>query len=247
MKLRDLPRERGEILSTFITIDNAISMIISKHYLGDSPTSQTQINKETDFLVNVLGNDQFTFALKRNILIHILKKENLNESLIEELGRLNNLRNIFSHRTWLTNENPQVPESEIYYQNPKFPWDRTKNIPAEDLKNEYNSLWPDVIQWLMDLAEKQGYVFPPPLPRIGQLVNKDGTVYYVGNGVLLGIPDIETFNSWHYRFENVLPISNEERALPQGGNIPTKLEGYDNPLHQIAASGINEVGGDNNE
>jgi len=160
MKLKDLPNERGDIIQTFITIDNAISMIISKHYLGDSPNSSSRINKEIDFLINVMGNDQCTFALKRNVLQHILRIDNLDASLLEELNRVNSLRKTFAHRPWITIENPQTPESEIYYQNSKFPRDRNKNILAEDLKKEYYLLTPDIINWLYDLARRKGYNFP---------------------------------------------------------------------------------------
>jgi len=160
MKLKDLPTERGDIISVFITIDTAISMIISKHYLGDSPIPANQTNKEIDFLVNVMGNDQCTFGLKRNILQHILRIDNLDGSLLEELFRINKLRNIFAHSQYITNDNPSTPESEVYYQNPKFPWDKRKNISAEDLKKEYYSLTPDIISWLYDLAQKKGYIFP---------------------------------------------------------------------------------------
>jgi len=165
MKLKDLPKERGEILNVFITIDNGISMIISKHYLGDSPNSQNLINREIDFLVNVMGDDQCTFALKRNIFQHILRVDNLDGSLIEELNRLNKIRNIFAHRPWITSENPQTPESEVYFQNPKFPWDRSKNISADDLKREFYSLSPDIINWIYKLCEKKGYKFPQTLTK----------------------------------------------------------------------------------
>jgi hypothetical protein len=247
MKLKDLPKERGDILNVFITIDSAISMIISKHYLGDAPPQQSQINKEIDFLVNVMGNDQCTFALKRNIFTHILRNDNLDASLLEEVHRLNKLRNIFAHSPWITNENPQTQESEVYYQNPKFPWDKSKNILAEDLKKEFNSLAPDVINWLYNLAKKKGYVFPeiskqatenqPPstisLPRVGQLVDEDGTVYYVGDRALLGIPDLPTFNSWGFSFKQVVPANIAEKALPHNGRIPLKKGSFTDPLTQI--------------
>jgi hypothetical protein len=161
MKLKDLANDRGEILSVFITIDNALSMIISKHYLGDAPASPARVNRETDFLVNVMGNDQCTFALKRNIFAHILRIDNLDASLMEELYRVNKIRNIFAHSPWFTETNPQDPESEVYYQNSKFPWDKSKNILAEDLKREFNTLSPDIINWLYTLALNKGIALPP--------------------------------------------------------------------------------------
>ncbi len=154
MKFKDLHKERGEMISTFIVIETAISMIISRHYLGTS-------DKETDFLVNVLGNDQSSFALKRNILQHILKVDNSNESPLEDLNKLNKIRNTFAHRQHISNEIPQTSESEIYYADSQFPWNKAKNISAEDLKIKFYKLAPSVIDWLYALALKKGMPLPP--------------------------------------------------------------------------------------
>ncbi len=83
---------------------------------------------------------------------------------MEEINRLNNLRNTFAHRQHVTFDNPQTQESEIYFTNPKFPLDRSKNISAEDLKKEFDSLWPDVINWLYNMGLAKGI----PLPSVSK-------------------------------------------------------------------------------
>jgi hypothetical protein len=82
-------------------------------------------------------------------------------------------------------------------------------------------------------------VTPPPgptQPRVGQLVNNNGTVVYVGNGGIYGIPDLPTFDSWGFSFSQVLPANGAEQALPQIGVIPTKKSGCNTPLDQIAGT-----------
>lgn len=51
----------------------------------------------------------------------------------------------------------------------------------------------------------------------GTLINKGGTVYLVGaNGNLLGIPDLNTFNSWGYSFNNVVPANAADTGSQTG-------------------------------
>ncbi len=72
------------------------------------------------------------------------------------------------------------------------------------------------------------------IPRPGQLVNKEGTVYLVGNGVLHGIPSLAVFNSWGWVFTNVVTINSAESALPQGSPVPMKDPSCNKVLDQIA-------------
>jgi hypothetical protein len=70
-------------------------------------------------------------------------------------------------------------------------------------------------------------------PRTGALVNKDGTVYFVGIDKLMVVPDLLTFNSWGFSFAQVQPINGAERLLPLGDPMPKKLGNYSSPLEQI--------------
>lgn len=83
---------------------------------------------------------------------------------------------------------------------------------------------------------------PPPAPgaRVGQLIDKNGTVYYVGNGVLLGVPDLATLDSWGFTFSQVQPANSAEQGLEQNGVIPSRLPGCilgtNTPLDQLAGT-----------
>jgi len=50
----------------------------------------------------------------------------------------------------------------------------------------------------------------------GTLINKGGTVYLVGTNGLLGIPDLNTFNSWGYSFNNVVPANAADTGVQTG-------------------------------
>lgn len=82
--------------------------------------------------------------------------------------------------------------------------------------------------------------------RVGQLVSvqdpkkESQMVCYVGDGVLLGIPDLAVFNSWGFSFAQILPANRIEKHLPFGGVIPLKSGNYSNPLDQISNTGITQ-------
>ncbi len=94
------------------------------------------------------------------------------------------------------------------------------------------------MQRIEDAIVKAFNTFKYPIIRIGQLVNKEGIVYLVGDSVLLGVPDMETFQSWNYSFTDVHPANESEILLSVGGNIPKKDSAYNNPLEQISKKGI---------
>ena len=73
--------------------------------------------------------------------------------------------------------------------------------------------------------------------RTGKLVKtEDDMVHYVGKESLIGIPDLATFNSWGFNFSQVLPANNAEKILPKQGILPTKKQGFADPLEQMAGN-----------
>lgn len=71
-------------------------------------------------------------------------------------------------------------------------------------------------------------------PRVGQVINKNGTVYLVAERGLYDFPNLAAFNSWGFSFSQVLPANSAEAALPVIGVVPMKLSGCNTPLEQIA-------------
>jgi hypothetical protein len=63
----------------------------------------------------------------------------------------------------------------------------------------------------------------------GALINKSGTVYLVGPSGLLGIPDLNTFNSWGYSFTNVVPANAADMVLTQTGVMAMRVAGQLSP------------------
>ena len=61
--------------------------------------------------------------------------------------------------------------------------------------------------------------------RPGVLVNNNGTVQLVSTTGLLGFKDIDTFNSWGYSFNQVVPANAADQALSHVGYIPARQPG----------------------
>jgi hypothetical protein len=154
MKKKELFHERGLILDLFVSAETLISMIIAQHYFKDSVQTV-----KYDFQFFILENPNFSWRLKRETLAHILRKDNLDATNLEDLDRINSIRNIFAHRQFVTNDSPQTPESEIFFTNPKHPFDAKRNIFAENIKNEFYSLFGPVLDWLYVLAQTKGVQF----------------------------------------------------------------------------------------
>ena len=84
-----LSKYRSEIIEKFINIEWIINIIISQYYLKRADKS---------FLFEVLYDEYFSFALKRRILEKIIKNiANRDNRKIQDLNRLNTIRNYFAH------------------------------------------------------------------------------------------------------------------------------------------------------
>lgn len=59
-------------------------------------------------------------------------------------------------------------------------------------------------------------------PRVGKVINVNGTVYLVGNKGLYGFPDVATFISWGLSFSDVVTANAPEASLVQVGMVNKK-------------------------
>lgn len=57
------------------------------------------------------------------------------------------------------------------------------------------------------------------LHQPGTLINKGGTVYVVGNGGLLGVPDWATLKSWGYTAADIVTANSADWNLPNAGTL----------------------------
>lgn len=66
--------------------------------------------------------------------------------------------------------------------------------------------------------------------RTGVLINKNGTVYLVGNSGLLGIPSMDTLNSWGYSLTDIVKANTADSAEVQTGVMTTHQAGLLSPF-----------------
>ena len=81
-----LSKYRSEVIERFINIETIVDAIICQHYF-----KKMLIN----FYLEVLYDEYFSFGLKRRILEKIVK--NIDSQKIQDLNRLNTIRNYFAH------------------------------------------------------------------------------------------------------------------------------------------------------
>jgi hypothetical protein len=128
-----------------------VNAIISQHYL----------KKVVDaFLLEVLYDEYFNFGLKINILEKILEKINkFDNKKIQNLRRLNNIRNHFAHRNQqfidLNSGEERVPD-------PKRP---NVGLDLEFLHDEFVSKEKEVVLFLKEIFERLGGVLSEKMPK----------------------------------------------------------------------------------
>jgi len=86
MNEETLSERRGEVIEGFVNIESIINAVISQHYFK---------KQQGAFILEVLYDERFSFALKRSILEKIIPS--LDNKKIHDLNRLNTIRNYFAH------------------------------------------------------------------------------------------------------------------------------------------------------
>lgn len=67
--------------------------------------------------------------------------------------------------------------------------------------------------------------------RKGTLISSDGTIFLIGQDGLLGVPSVDTFQSWGYSFADVVPANSSDMQKPRVGVMSTRAPGYLNPAN----------------
>ena len=141
--MNELSKWRAEVIERFINVEWLINAIICQHYLKKT---------FTNFLLEVLYDEYFSFALKRRILEKILSQidNQNNKPKIDQLNRINIIRNYFAHC------NQQF--FEIGDDIGKVPDPRKTNraINFETLYEEFMSIVGDVELWLSEIFKSIG-------------------------------------------------------------------------------------------
>jgi len=144
MEEKTLSQMRAEVIEKFINIETIINAIISQHYFGN-------VNKQ--FFLEVLYDQNFNFALRHSILEKIVP--DLDRTQLQNLHRLNRIRNYFAHTGTEIFEGAEVPtegQVGIVYD----PRNLDKTIDYTQLYEEFHTLESTVINYLFNLSKKLG-------------------------------------------------------------------------------------------
>jgi len=137
MNKERLAQYRSEVIERFINIETIINAIISQHYFK-------RVLKP--FYFEVLYDEYFSFALRRRILEKIAK--DIDSQKVQDLNRLNTVRNYFAHCNQEIFEGPDIPDET---QRGKIidPRNTAKEIDFDGLYTEF----------MIKAAGVEGYLF----------------------------------------------------------------------------------------
>lgn len=143
MDRETLSKYRSDVIERFINIEWLINAVISQHYFK-------RVSKP--FVLEVLYDEYFSFALKRRILEKVIK--NIDNQKIQDLNRLNTIRNYFAHC------NQEIIEGTDKKQKGKIidPRNIEKEINFESLHAELMRIAGGVEEYLFKLYEDLGGV-----------------------------------------------------------------------------------------
>jgi len=148
MEEKTLSQMRSNVIERFINIETIINSIISQHYLK---------RVETPFLLEVLYDEYFSFALRRRILEKILRRTSTeyDNKRIETLNRLNTIRNYFAHTGPEIFKGAEVPQEGQKGSVPD-PRNLDRHIDYSALYRDFQDLAPDTEKFLFEFYKKLG-------------------------------------------------------------------------------------------
>lgn len=135
---------RSEVIEKTINVEWLMNSIISQHYLK-------RVTKE--FLLEVLYDEYFSFALKRRIIEKIISE--IDKQQLQRINRINTIRNYFAHcnQQLFDGSTPPAPDSEGSVPDPRR-LDRSINF--EKLYEEFSGIIGDVERYLADVYRDKG-------------------------------------------------------------------------------------------
>jgi len=148
MENEKLRKWRGEVIERFANVEYSINSIISQHYLK---------RVYLPFFLDILYDEYFSFGLRRRILEKIIVRLNVRElykKRIQQLNRLNTIRNYFAHCNLRLFEQP---ESGLDFMTPD-PRDVKIDIDFKKLYAEFFDKVEDVEKFLFEFTNKVGVV-----------------------------------------------------------------------------------------
>jgi hypothetical protein len=136
----NLTKARGEIIEKFINIETIVGAIISQHYLKIV---------HFPFLTEVLADEYFNFGLKVKILRKIFPDD---AATLEQLARLNAIRNYFAHSGLQFCDKPGKEGTVQFLDMRKL----GKTVDFGKLYAEFMSIEARVVEFLADKFKGMG-------------------------------------------------------------------------------------------
>jgi len=135
---------RSEVIERFINIEWLLNAIITQHYFKRMVSS---------FLFEVLYDEYFNFGLKRRIIEKIIP--NINGQRLQDLNRLNTIRNYFAHCNQEMFFGSGIPSSQEkgFIPDPRKP---DREVDFKKLYEEFIEKEGLVADYLMDILRKLG-------------------------------------------------------------------------------------------
>lgn len=147
---------RSEVIERFINIEWILNAIITQHYFK---------RIFAPFLFEVLYDEYFNFGLKRRIIEKIIP--NLNRQLLQDLNRLNTIRNYFAHCNQEIFRGSKIPDPDEKGIIPD-PRKLYREVDFKKLYEEFMKKEGPVINYLWDVFQSLGGKFVK-----GQDLNKN--------------------------------------------------------------------------
>lgn len=148
MDKETLSKYRSEIIEKFINCETIIDSIITLHYFKNE---HGILN--FSFMMEVLYDEYFTFALKRRILLKIVP--NIDNKKIQDLNRLNTIRNYFAHYNQQWFDGPPIPKPGEWGMTPD-PRDTDREINFEKMHKEFIKKEKKVLKYLFKIYRDMG-------------------------------------------------------------------------------------------
>gem|GEM_PF-1488340 len=103
-----------------------------------------------------------------------------------------------------------------------------------DLGYNFSNTIPGDTSFLSDAGLITSADIPHPY---GTLINEDGTIYMMTSFGKIGIPSEQIFNSWGYKWSQVVPANDQDRQVAVSSNTISQISpGYLDPIVQLSAN-----------
>ena len=144
MDRQGLSQARAEVIEKFINLEWLVNAIISQHYFR---------KVMLPFVLEVLYDEYCSFGLKRRILKKIVR--DIDAKQMDNLNRLNTIRNYFAHRGQEIFRGSGVP-SEGQLGIVPDPRKLDEPIDFAHLYEDFQRLEPGVAEYLVELYQRLG-------------------------------------------------------------------------------------------